>query len=113
VNYRLETIFPNKERFKMKIVGISGTIVGSKTRTALDFALQILHDHYPDVEKTLVDLADYDISFSDGRPYREYVGDTKKVAETIMEGMLNRKTNDNLIRGEYSWAKKKVHVSNL
>ena len=34
---------------------------------------------------TLIDLADYDVQFSDGRDYREYEGDTKFVAETIMD----------------------------
>lgn len=33
---------------------------------------------------TLIDLADYDIAYSDGRNYLEYEGDTKYVAEQIM-----------------------------
>lgn len=69
----------------MNIVGISGSIVGSKTRTAMNFALQTLRDQFPDAETSLLDLAAYDIAFSDGRPYLEYEGDTRKVAETIME----------------------------
>ncbi|WP_053217048.1 NADPH-dependent FMN reductase [Virgibacillus senegalensis] len=69
----------------MKIVGLSGSIVGSKTRTAMDFTVNVLKNKYPDSDVTLIDLAEYDIQFSDGRNYLEYEGDTKYVAETIME----------------------------
>lgn len=69
----------------MKIVGISGSIVGSKTRTAMDYTMKEIKEKYPDIDVTLIDLADYDIQFSDGRNYREYEGDTKYVAETIMD----------------------------
>lgn len=34
---------------------------------------------------TLIDLAEYDIQFSDGRDYWEYEGDTRYVARTVME----------------------------
>jgi FMN reductase len=68
----------------MKIVGISGSNVGSKTRTAMDYTLKIAREKYPDADITLLDLADYEIVFSDGRNYWEYEGDTKYVTETIM-----------------------------
>lgn len=69
----------------MKIVGLSGSIVGSKTKTAMEYTVQTITDKYPDVDVTLIDLADYDIQFSDGRNYLEYDGDTGYVAKTIME----------------------------
>lgn len=69
----------------MKIVGIAGSIVGSKTRTAMNYTLNHAKQHYPDAEVTLLDLSEYTIEFSDGRDYRLYEGDTKYVAETIME----------------------------
>ncbi|RDW15896.1 NADPH-dependent FMN reductase [Oceanobacillus chungangensis] len=69
----------------MKIVGISGSNVGSKTRTAINYTIKDLVENYPDVEVVLLDLADYTIQFSDGRNYLEYEGDTKYVAQTIME----------------------------
>lgn len=69
----------------MKIVGLSGSIVGSKTRTAMNYTVQELVEKYPESEVTLIDLADYNVEFSDGRDYREYEGDTKYIAETIME----------------------------
>ncbi len=69
----------------MKIVGLSGSKIGTKTRIAMEYALKILKDKYPTVETTLIDLAEYDVQFSDGRAYWEYEGDTKFVAETIMD----------------------------
>ncbi|WP_164669730.1 NADPH-dependent FMN reductase [Virgibacillus doumboii] len=69
----------------MRIVGISGSIVGSKTRTAMDYTVKKITEKYPDHEVTLIDLADYDIQFSDGRNYLEYEGDTGYVTKTIME----------------------------
>ncbi|MFJ5624017.1 NADPH-dependent FMN reductase [Peribacillus loiseleuriae] len=68
----------------MKIVGISGSNVGSKTRTAMDYTLKLANEKYPDAEITLLDLAEYEMVFSDGRNYWEYEGDTKYVTETIM-----------------------------
>lgn len=69
----------------MKIVGLSGSKVGSKTRTAMNYTVKELVEKYPESDVTLIDLVDYDVQFSDGRDYREYEGDTKYVAETIME----------------------------
>ncbi|AUD21353.1 MULTISPECIES: NADPH-dependent FMN reductase [Bacillus] len=68
----------------MKIVGISGSNVGSKTRTAMDYTLKMVREKYPDADITLLDLAEYEMVFSDGRNYLEYEGDTKYVTETIM-----------------------------
>jgi len=69
----------------MKIVGISGSIVGSKTRTAMDVTIKILKEKYPHIDVTLLDLADFQIQFSDGRNYLDYEGDTKYVAQTVMD----------------------------
>jgi FMN reductase len=69
----------------MRIVGLSGSIVGSKTRTAMDRMMNILSDKYTDIELILIDLADYDLQFSDGRNYTDYDGDTGYVTQTIME----------------------------
>lgn len=69
----------------MKIVALSGSNVGSKTRTAMDSTIKVLHEKYPEAEVTLLDLAEYDIQFSDGRNYLEYDGDTGFVAQMLME----------------------------
>ncbi len=69
----------------MKFVCISGSIVGSKTRTAMNYTMKSLQEKYPEIETTLIDLADYQIQFSDGRNYLEYEGDTGTVTKVIME----------------------------
>ncbi|WP_047986013.1 NADPH-dependent FMN reductase [Ornithinibacillus californiensis] len=69
----------------MKIVGLSGSIVGSKTRTAMEYTIETIRKKYSEIEVTFIDLADYDIQFSDGRNYLEYDGDTGYVAKTIMD----------------------------
>ena len=69
----------------MKIVGLSGSIVGSKTRTAMNYVVKEVTGKYPDAEVTLIDLAEYNVQFSDGRNYLEYQGDTGFVTKTIME----------------------------
>ncbi|GGB59875.1 FMN reductase [Virgibacillus dakarensis] len=69
----------------MKLVALSGSIIGSKTRTAMDYCLKAVTEKYPEMQVTLLDLADYNVQFSDGRNYLEYEGDTKYVAKRIME----------------------------
>ncbi|MDD9149693.1 NAD(P)H-dependent oxidoreductase [Sporolactobacillus sp. CQH2019] len=69
----------------MKIVGLSGSKIGNKTRTAMDCALKALKENYPDVDASLIDLAEYEVQFSDGRNYLEYEGDTRYVAQSLME----------------------------
>lgn len=77
-------MYRNKEEASLKIVGLSGSITGSKTRTAMDCTIKRMIDNNPNAEVTLLDLKDYDIQFSDGRNYLEYDGDTGYVVETIM-----------------------------
>jgi FMN reductase len=53
----------------LKVVGLSGSLVGSKTVTVLKYIEAQVHKDYPEVEFTLINLADYNIQFSDGRNY--------------------------------------------
>lgn len=69
----------------MKIVFLSGSNVGTKTKIATTKAMEIMREQNPIAEVTLLDLANYHMEFSDGRNYFEYEGDTKYVAETIMD----------------------------
>ena len=69
----------------MSIVVLSGSTMGSKTRTAMQAVFDSLEKDYPQESVTLIDLADYELVFSDGRNYREYIGDTKFVTEKLME----------------------------
>lgn len=68
----------------MKVVGIAGSNVGTKTRIAMDYVMKDINEKYPEAEWQLLDLAEYEMVFSDGRNYWEYEGDTKDIAETIM-----------------------------
>ncbi|MEN2767000.1 NADPH-dependent FMN reductase [Ornithinibacillus xuwenensis] len=68
----------------MKIIGISGSIVGSKTRVAVELALQYIQNKQKDIDIELIDLSDYNLVFCDGRDYHDYSGDTKIVLEKIL-----------------------------
>lgn len=69
----------------MNIIGLSGSIVGSKTRTAMDVVAKEINEKYPEANFQLIDLKDYDLQFSDGRNYLDYSGDTASVTRKIME----------------------------
>lgn len=69
----------------MKIVVLSGSNVGTKTRTVMDYVAQAVMAYDADLEVTLIDLAEQDVVFSDGRNYTEYSGDTAFVTRTLME----------------------------
>lgn len=69
----------------MKIVLLQSSIVGTKTRTALEYVQSVFKEKYPEAELVMLDLADYDIPFSDGRNYLEYTGDAAYVTKTIMD----------------------------
>ncbi|WP_090237082.1 NADPH-dependent FMN reductase [Lentibacillus halodurans] len=68
----------------MKVIGISGSVIGSKTRIAVEQILNKLNDEHQEFKTELIDLSDYELVFSDGRDYRDYAGDTKTVLEKIM-----------------------------
>ncbi|WP_252314808.1 NADPH-dependent FMN reductase [Sinobaca sp. H24] len=69
----------------MKLIGLSGSPVGSKTRTAMNEAVKKVSEKYPEIETSILDLADYDMQFSDGRNYLDYNGDTGHVTKELME----------------------------
>src|SRR5699024_11562087 len=48
------------------------------------YTVKKVREQYPDALITLLDLAEYQMVFSDGRNYFDYEGDTKYVTETIM-----------------------------
>ncbi|MEK3937089.1 NAD(P)H-dependent oxidoreductase [Sporosarcina sp. FSL W7-1349] len=69
----------------MKVVGISGTLVGSKTRVLVEHLMQQVKQQYPECETDLVDLKEYSLELCDGRPTEQYGSDTKEVIRKIEE----------------------------
>jgi FAD reductase [NAD(P)H] len=67
----------------VKLLAISGTITGSKTRVVLDKVLEEVKKHAPDSEVEMLDLKEYDVQFCDGRDPATYTGDTKKVIDIV------------------------------
>lgn len=69
----------------MKLVGLSGSTIGSKTRIAMDAVIETIRLNNPNIDARLIDLADYEIQFSDGRNYLDYDGDTGYVTRELMD----------------------------
>ncbi|MDC0703934.1 MULTISPECIES: NADPH-dependent FMN reductase [Priestia] len=67
----------------MKLLGISGTIIGSKTGAVVQQVLEEAKLQHPDIEIEFLNLRDYTIQFCDGRDPSAYSEDTKKVIEII------------------------------
>ncbi|WP_209123317.1 NADPH-dependent FMN reductase [Alkalihalobacillus sp. BA299] len=70
----------------MKIVGVSGTIIGSKTRVVVSTVLDEIVKVDPSIEVKLLDLKEYNVQFCDGRDPSEYNEDTKKVFDIMKSG---------------------------
>lgn len=69
----------------MKLVLLSGSRMGNKTRQAMDLTLQLIHNKYEEIQVDLIDLAEKDINFADGHHYLELIGDAAQVTQFIME----------------------------
>lgn len=67
----------------MKLLGISGTIIGAKTGILVRKALQEVKQKHPEIEVDYLDLMDYDVQFCDGRNPSAYSEDTKAVIEKV------------------------------
>ena len=68
----------------MKLVGISGALIGAKTAIAVNGVLQAAKAANPEIEIELIDLRDYNVEFVIGKPLSEYNKDTQKVVNTII-----------------------------
>jgi len=68
----------------MKLLGISGSIIGSKTRIGVEKVLEIVQNNYASIETELLDLHAYDVAFCDGRDPSTYTGDTKTVIDRVL-----------------------------
>lgn len=67
----------------MKILGISGTVTGSKTKVVVQKVLSEIKEKSPEIEVELLDLKEYNVQFCDGRDPSTYSGDTKKVIDLV------------------------------
>jgi FAD reductase [NAD(P)H] len=67
----------------MKLLGISGTIVGSKSLALTKHILEEIKHKDPALETELLDLKQFDIQFCDGRDPSTYTDDTKKVMDMV------------------------------
>src|SRR5690554_6342385 len=64
----------------MKILGIVGSVFGSKTRIAMESI-----EFSADVEFEIVDLAKINLSFADGRDFRDYDAETSALVQKILD----------------------------
>jgi FAD reductase [NAD(P)H] len=67
----------------MKLLGISGTLIGAKTGILVKNVLDEVKKHHPDIEVEYLNLMDYQLDFCDGRDPATYSEDTKKVIEKV------------------------------
>ncbi len=68
----------------MNIVLLSGSSVGSKTRTAITYLNQALNNQDDTHHVNFIDLKELELVFSDGRNYLDYSGDTLYLTQTLM-----------------------------
>lgn len=67
----------------MKLLGISGTIIGAKTSILVQKVLDEVKKLAPEIEVEMLDLRDYQMSLCDGRDPATYPDDTKKVVDLV------------------------------
>lgn len=72
----------------MKLVGISGSLVGWKTSQAIFDVLKAAKAVDSSIETELIDLRDYDVEFVRGTPLAYYNEDTWDVVHKILEADL-------------------------
>ena len=70
----------------MKILVLSASNIGTKTKTATEVLFKALHREYGDTHlMKFINLQEKDIQFSDGRNYLDYQGDTSEVTNAMMD----------------------------
>ena len=69
----------------MKLLAISGTLIGSKTLAVVKSVMEQMKNIDSNLEIELLDLKQYDVQFCDGRDPATYTGDTKKVIDIVSE----------------------------
>ncbi|CAK6481089.1 NAD(P)H-dependent FAD/FMN reductase (plasmid) [Peribacillus frigoritolerans] len=72
----------------MKLLGISGTIIGSKTAIVTEKILEDIAKMDPSMETEHLNLKEFDIQFCDGRDTGDYNEDTKQIINLISNADL-------------------------
>lgn len=67
----------------MKLLGISGTIIGAKTCILVKKVLEEAKMRHPEIETELLDLREHNVQFCDGRDPATYNEDTRKALEMV------------------------------
>lgn len=67
----------------MKLLGISGTIIGAKTSIIVQKVLEEAKKIAPEAEVEMLDLREFQVSLCDGRDPAAYPDDTKKVIDIV------------------------------
>jgi NAD(P)H-dependent FMN reductase len=63
----------------LKILGLSGTLVGSKTILITQYLMNEIKRQYPDLKMELIDLKVFQLDFCDGRQTLQYNEDTQAI----------------------------------
>lgn len=69
----------------MKLLGISGTIVGTKPAILVNEVLNKVRERDHQIDTELLDLKNYNMEFSNGRPFHQYNDDTQKIIRKVMD----------------------------
>ncbi|GEN35424.1 NADPH-dependent FMN reductase [Aneurinibacillus danicus] len=69
----------------MKLLGISGTILGAKTAILVEKVLHAARENHSNIEVEMLDLRHYNVQFCDGRDPSFYNEDTQKVIEIVSQ----------------------------
>ncbi|MDK7187097.1 FMN reductase [Facklamia sp. HMSC062C11] len=69
----------------MKTLLLASSLIGSKSRTALNYAKERLLANYPESDYQLLDLAEMEVAFAKGYHYLDLTGDTRTLVQAIMD----------------------------
>ena len=72
----------------MKLLGISGSLIGEKLPGMMREVLNHVQKNDPGISIELMDLRDYAVEFVDGRPFSQYNRDTRTAVGKIKEADL-------------------------
>ena len=67
----------------MKVIGLSGTIIGEKTAKSVEEVLTAIKNVDNQLEMELIDLRNYDVEFVRGVPFSSYNEDTQSVVNKL------------------------------